>query len=170
MLFLASSSLIAPAVGMVFWALVIFLFTWLILGRFTFKPIARALREREDSINDALAQADQAREEMAKIQSDNAAALKAQQAERAAMLKEAKETKERIINEAKAEAKEVTAKMIADAQQEIANQKEAAMASVKNDAGKMAIQIAEKVLRKQLGNQPEQLSYAESLVNEIKLN
>ena len=170
MLFLAANSLIAPTVGMVFWALVIFGLTWLFLGRFTFKPIASALREREESISGALAEAERARAEMAKIQADNAEALKAQQAERTAMMREAKEAKDQIIKEAREEAKGITARMIAEARAEIDAQKAAAMLEVKNSAGQLAIDVAQKVLRNQLADPAAQTQYATTLVNEIKLN
>ncbi len=170
MLFLAANSLIAPTVGMVFWALVIFGLTWLFLGRFTFKPIAHALREREDTINGALAEADKARAEMARIREQNAAALKQQQEERTAMMREAKDAKEQIIREAKAEAKVISNRMIADAQHEIEAQKVAALVEVKNSAGQLAIDVAQKVLRNQLADPAAQTRYAETLISEIKLN
>jgi F-type H+-transporting ATPase subunit b len=170
MLFLAANSLIAPTVGMVFWALVIFVLTWLFLGKFTFKPIAKALREREESIDGALAEAEKARTEMARIQKENAAALKNQQAERTAMMREAKEAKEQIIKEAREEAKVVTARMIADARVEIEAQTAAAMMDVRNSAGQLAVDVAQKVLRNQLNDPSAQTAYAESLIKEIKLN
>lgn len=170
MLFLAANSLIAPAVGMVFWALVIFLLTWLFLGKFTFKPIAKALREREESIDGALAEAEKARAEMARIQAENADALKLQQIERTNMMREAKDTKDQILREAKVEAKEVTSRMIAEASREIETMKAAAMLEVRNSAGQLAIDVAQKVLRNQLTDPAAQMRYAETLISEIKLN
>ncbi len=170
MLFLAEFSPIVPSMGMVFWALIIFLLTWLVLGRFTFKPIAKALREREESIDGALAEAEKARAEMARIQAENAAALKNQQAERTAMMREAKDAKEQILKEAREEAKVVTARMIADAKVEIEAQTAAAMMDVRNSAGQLAVDVAQKVLRNQLSDPTAQTAYAETLINEIKLN
>ena len=170
MLFLAEFSPIVPSMGMIFWALIIFLLTWLVLGRFTFKPIAKALREREESIDGALAEAEKARAEMARIQAENAAALKNQQAERTAMMREAKDAKEQILKEAREEAKVVTARMIADARIEIEAQTAAAMMDVRNSAGQLAVDVAQKVLRNQLDNPSSQTAYAETLIKEIKLN
>ena len=169
-LFLAEFSPIVPEIGMIFWALVIFLLTWLFLGNFTFKPIARALREREESIQGALGEAEKAREEMARIQQENAAALKRQQEERTAMMREAKETKEQIIKEAREEAKVVTTRMLREAQVEIETQKTAALLEVKNSAGQLAIDVAQKVLRQQLSDPAAQAKYADTLVREIELN
>ena len=53
---------------------------------------------------------------------------------------------------------------------EIDNQKKAAITEMKNMAGLMAIEIAEKVMRKELKGNAEQESYVNSLINEIKLN
>jgi len=170
MLFLATNSLIAPTVGMVFWALVIFGLTWLFLGRFTFKPIASALREREESISGALAEADRARAEVERVRAESSAALKKQQEQQTLMMREAKDAKEQIIREAKAEGQEVKNRMIADAHQEIAASKAAAMLEVKNSAGQLAVDVAQKVLRNQLADPQAQVQYAETLVNEINLN
>ena len=167
---LAANSLIAPTVGMVFWALVIFGITWLFLGRFTFRPIARALKEREESIGGALAEAERARAEMAKIQADNEEALRRQQAERTAMMREAKEAKDQIIKEAREEAEALKARLFTEAKAEIDNQKAAAMLEVKNSAGQLAIEVAQKVLRDQLSDPAAQARYAETLIGEIKLN
>ena len=170
MIFLAANPLIAPAVGMIFWALVIFLITWLIIGRFTFKPIANALREREQSIGNALAEADRARAEMARIEEANRAALKAQQEERTAMVREAKEAKDQIIREAREEANAIRARLLTDAQSEIESLKAAALLEVKNTAGQLAIDVAQKVLQNQLTDPSAQVRYADSLINDISFN
>lgn len=170
MLFLAEFSPIVPEIGMIFWAIVIFLLTWLLLGRLTFKPIARALREREDSIDGALQEAERARQEMARIRAENAEALKQQQTERTAMMREAKEAKEQIIKDAEAEAEAVTGRMIAEARREIEAQKASAMLEVKNSAGQLAIDVAQKVLRNQLADPAAQSRYAQELIDEIQLN
>ena len=86
------------------------------------------------------------------------------------MMREAKETKDQIIKEAKEEAKAVTSRMIAEARAEIDAQKASAMLEVKNSAGQLAIDVAQKVLRNQLADPAAQTKYAETLISEIKLN
>jgi len=54
--------------------------------------------------------------------------------------------------------------------QDIENQKLAAIVALKNQAGQMAIDISEKLLRKELSNKSEQETYAKSLAESIKLN
>ena len=86
------------------------------------------------------------------------------------MLKEAKEIKDKMINDAKEEAKIQAAKIITDANASIQNQKMAALTDIKNQVGKMVIEVSEKVLRKELSNKSEQENYIKQLAEEIKLN
>ena len=56
------------------------------------------------------------------------------------------------------------------AQLEISSQKKAAMIEAKNMTGMMAIEIAEKVIRKDLKADQSHASLVDSLVSELKLN
>jgi F-type H+-transporting ATPase subunit b len=107
---------------------------------------------------------------MAQLKNENEALLAAAREERAKMLKEARETKDRMINEAKDQAKIEASKIIAEAQAAINTQKMAAITEVKNQVGKMVIEISEKVLRKELGTKESQEAHIKGLVEEVKLN
>ncbi|HQU95170.1 MAG TPA: F0F1 ATP synthase subunit B [Saprospiraceae bacterium] len=170
MVLLAEFNVIKPDFGLFFWTVIIFVSLWLFLGKKAINPIAKALKEREDSINDALAQADIAREEMNNLKSENEQLLVQAREERAALLRDAKDQASQIISEAKNKAKEETGRILAGANLEIENQKKQAIAEVKNQAGLLAVQVAETVIKKQLSNDPAQIELAQSLVNEMKLN
>lgn len=169
-LFLAEFSVIRPEPGMLVWTTLIFLIFWFIIGKFAFKPIGEALKNRENTIQSALDEAKRTKIEMEQLKSENDKILAEAREERSKMLKEAKETKEAIISEAKGKAKDEAQKIVAGAMNEIENQKKAAITELKNMAGLMAIDIAEKVIRKDLKDNAEQQSYVNSLINEIKLN
>jgi F-type H+-transporting ATPase subunit b len=170
MLLLADFSVIMPEPGLLFWTTVIFLLFWFIMSRFAFKPITAALKQREQDIQGALDEAKKAREEMANLKSENEALLAQAREERSAILREAKEAKEQIIAEAKERANTEYKRKVESAMQDIENQKMAAITDLKNKSGQMAIDIAEKILRKELGNSGEQAAYVKTLVDNIKLN
>lgn len=170
MIFLADFSVIKPEPGLLFWTTLIFLIFWFLMSRFAFKPIAQSLKQRELDIQEALDQAKKAREEMSHLQAENEKLLAQAREERSAILKEAKEAKEEIIAEAKERANAEYKRKVESALHDIENQKMAAMVDLKNKAGQMAIDIAEKILRKELANNPDQVAYAKSLVDQIKLN
>ena len=56
--------LVNPGIGLIFWMTIAFVAILYILGKFAWKPILKALKERETSIEEALYAADKAREEM----------------------------------------------------------------------------------------------------------
>ncbi len=170
MLFLADFNVLKPEPGLLVWTTIIFLLFWFIMSRFAFKPIGEALKQRELDIQNALDEAKKAREEMSHLQAENEKLLQQAREERTAILKEAKEAKEEIITEAKERANAEYKRKVDSALHDIENLKMAAMVSLKNQAGQMAIEISEKVLRRELANKADQENYAKSLAESIKLN
>ena len=141
-----------------------------VLRRLAWPAIIKGLRDRENSIADSLATAQKVKEEMALMKSENEALLAKAREERAQLLKEARETKDRIISEAKEQAKVEAGKVVAEAQAAINAQKMAALTEVKNQVGKLVIEVSEKVLRKELANKEAQEAHIKGLVDGVKLN
>lgn len=162
--------LLLPGVGLIFWTLIAFILVFFILRKFAWKPILSSLDRREKTIADSLETAQRVKAEMAQLKNENEEMMARAREERGLMLKEARETKDRIINEAKEQAKVEANKIIVDAQQAINAQKMAAITEVKNQVGKLVIEVTEKILRKELANPAAQEEHIRGLVNEVKLN
>jgi F-type H+-transporting ATPase subunit b len=162
--------LLTPGFGLFFWTAIAFLTVLFLLKKFAWKPILEALHERERNIADSIASAEKVKAEMATLKSEHEVLLNQAREERTQLLREAKETKDRIINEAKELAKEEANKIMMEARQQIEFQKNAAIVDVKNQIGGLVIEVAEKVLRKELSNKSEQNAYISQLASEIKLN
>lgn len=157
-------------IGFVFWATLAFLILFLLLKKLAWKPILGAIHERERSIETALASAENAKAEMARLTSQNEALLKEARAERDLILKEAKELKDKMIAEARTSAQAEGNKMIEKAKIEIEGQKNAALAEVKNQVSSLSIEIAEKILRRQFEDASKQDALVSDLLKEVKLN
>jgi F-type H+-transporting ATPase subunit b len=162
--------LLTPSFGLIIWTLLAFIIVFFILKKFAWTPILNGLKEREKGIADSLETADRVRAEMSQLKSENEELLAKAREERAAMLKEARDIKDKIVNDAKEQAKTEASKIMAETQQAIHAQRMAAMTDVKNEVGKMVIEIAEKILRKELGNKEAQEAHIKDLVEEVKLN
>ncbi len=162
--------LLLPDIGLFVWNLLGFLILFFILRAMAWKPILKSLNEREKGIADSLETAARVRKEMAELKNENEALLAKAREERALLLKEARETKDKMINEAKDLAKQEAGKIITDAQAAIEQQKMAAITEVKNQVGTLVVEVAEKILRRQLENKSEQENYIRQLTNEAKLN
>ena len=170
MIFLIDFTPIKPDFGLLFWTTIIFGIFWILIGKFAFRPIAQALKKREDDIQGALDEAKRTRQEMANLKAENEELLAQAREERSKILKEAKEIKENIISEARVKAKEEAQKIVTNAKEQIENQKMAAIIDLKNQIGKMSLEIAEKVIRKELQSDTAQEQFVNGLVKEIKLN
>lgn len=162
--------LLLPHVGLIFWTVLAFLIVFFILKKFAWKQILDGLNERESNIANSIASAEKVKQEMAQLKSDNEALLQSAREERATLLKEAKEIKDKMISDAKEEAKNQAAKIIADANASIHHQKMAALTDIKNQVGKMVVEVSEKILRRELSDKAQQESFISKLTEEIKLN
>ncbi len=162
--------LLLPKLGLLIWTLLAFLIVFFLLKKMAWPAIIKGLRDRENTIADSLATAQMVKEEMAQMKSENEALLAKAREERALMLKEARETKDRIISEAKEQAKTEANKIVTEAQVAINAQKMAALTEVKNQVGKLVIEVSEKVLRKELSNKDAQEAHIKGLVDGVKLN
>ncbi|MBM3415373.1 MAG: F0F1 ATP synthase subunit B [Bacteroidetes bacterium] len=162
--------LLTPDFGLLIWTLVAFLIVLFILKKYAWPAIIKGLKDRQQSIADSLATAERVKSEMAQLKSENEALLASAREERAKLLKEARETKDRIINESKEQAKTEAGKIITEAQAAINAQKMAALTEVKNQVGKLVIEVSEKVLRRELENKAAQEAHIKGLVGDVKLN
>jgi F-type H+-transporting ATPase subunit b len=162
--------LLTPGLGLIVWTLLAFLVVFFILKKFAWPAIIKGLNDREANIAGSIATAEKVKLEMAQLKNDNEAILAQAREERAVLLKEAKEIKDKIIGEAKEEAKVQAAKIIAEAHASIINQKMAAMTDIKNQVGKLVIEVSEKVLRRELSNMSAQETYIKQLAEDAKFN
>ena len=162
--------LVTPGIGLIIWMTLSFGIVLFILKKLAWRPILDALRRREDSIEEALKSAENARGEMTAVKADSEKLLEEARAEREKMLKEALTTANKIKGDAKEEAVKIGNRMIEDAKNTIENEKKAALIDVKNQMASLSILIAEKLLRKKLGEENEQMKLVDDFVKEINLN
>ncbi len=162
--------LVTPSIGLIFWTTVTFLILLFLLGKYAWKPILNAVKQREESIETALSSAAKAREEMEQLKSDNEKILIEARQERDAMLKEARQIKDEMITEAKSKASDEADRMIEQAREQIENEKMRAVTDLKNMVGKMSVEIAEKVLRQELSGGEKQHELIENQLRDFKLN
>ena len=157
------------SLGLFFWQSAIFIGLLFLLKKFAWKPILDAVNERETSIKDALSSADEARAEMEKLQSSKHQILKEAKAEKEALLKEARKTKSELISSAKEEAQKEAQKILSQAQEEIQNEKRIAVIELKRQVGSIAINIAEKVIQKELESKEKQIQLVDQLLKDTDL-
>ena len=162
--------LVTPDIGLLFWMTLSFLIVLAILKRYAWKPILHGLKDREDSIKESLESAEKAREEMSKLKSENEELLAEARLERDKIIKEALATANNIRDEAKTDASKISGKMIEDARNVITSEKQAALAEMKQEVARLSLEIAEKLMRKNLSDDKSQRDLVDQFISDLKVN
>ena len=147
-------SLITPDFGLLFWMAVVFLIVLGILWRFGFPVIVKMVNDRKDYIDDSLRKAHEANEQEAREK-------------QALILKEAATTRDAIVEKAQDKAREESNRLIAEAKAEIEAQKQAAISDIRAQVAELSVKVAEKILRKELGDSGKQMDLIDRLLDEV---
>lgn len=156
--------------SLVFWTTIIFIVFFILLRKFAWKPILGAVSRREEAINNALASAEAARNEIRNVTAKNQIILQEARLERDNLLKDAREIKDKMIADAKEEAQTQGLRMIEQAKIAIESEKNAAMAELKLHVSTLSVEIAEKLLKDELSNKDSQMKLVEKMLDDAKLN
>lgn len=162
--------LVTPDYGLIVWMLLSFSILLFVLKKFAWGPILQGLKHREDSIAKALAQAEQARAEMQQLEQRNRELAEQSRLEREQSLAELKQLRERLVAEAKEEAKEEARRLVEKAHAAIAQERLAASKELQQQSAVLAVEISEKILRRQLAEGASRAEYINQLINELNVN
>jgi len=162
--------LLTPDFGLLFWMLFSFGIVFFILAKFGFPIIVKMVDERKAFIDKSLEAAKAANERLEGINEECERILKQTREEEIRVLKEAQDVRSKIIGDAKEQAAEEAGKLIAEAKTAIQREKEMAIRDIRNQIADLSINIAEKVLRKNLDNPPVQHELVWKLIEEAQNN
>ncbi len=162
--------LLTPGTGLIIWQLIIFLLLFFLLAKLAWKPIINSLKEREQSIQEALDTAEKARLEMSRLKADNENLLKLAREEREKILRDARDASNRIKDEAQVDAKKAGDRIIEDARVAINAEKVAALKEVKALVANLSLDIAGKILQKNLSDDKAQKNLTQEYIKDLKLN
>jgi len=162
--------LIIPGIGLIFWLSIIFFILLFLLKKFAWKPILSMLKEREESIENALQSADKAREEMSLLSAENESLLKKAHQEREVLLKEARVIRDNIIEDSRITARNEAERILEAAKENIQRERKEAVYALKGQLGDMAVDIAEKLLAEELSKDNRQKEYLKKLIDEVNFN
>ena len=163
-------NLITPEFGLLFWQTLIFLLLFLLLAKFAWKPILGSLKEREESIDSALEMVQQAKEEMQSLKAGNEKLLAEARKERDQMLKEGQAMAAQFVEQAKTTATEEASRITQQAREAIQQEKNQALAEVRNTAAQLSVDIAERLLRRELADPAAQQQLVTEYLKDVKLN
>lgn len=163
-------NLLTPDPGLLFWMLVSFGLVFFVLAKFGFPIIVKMVEERKAYIDQSLEAAKQANERLKSIHEERDRILTAAHDAQAHLIKEANEMRAKIISDAKDQAHIEAGRIMEEASANIQKERDTAMRDVHNQIAVLALDIAEKILRKNLDNKPAQLELVDKLIDEAQKN
>lgn len=161
-------SLITPDFGLLFWMTLIFAVVFFILAKFGFPVITGMVEKRSDRIDESLRKAEEADKAIAELTARGEKIISDAQAEQARILREASATSDSIVAKARDEAREEAAKILQQARTDIAAEKESALRDIRRVVANISVEVAEKVLRTDLGEDKKQDAYLDRLIDEVQ--
>lgn len=162
--------LISPDYGTIFWMVISFGVVFFILAKFAWAPIMASLKEREGSIEEALESAEAARKEMALLKADHELIMQEARQERDALIGEARKMRDEIVEAAKDEAIKEGEKLIENARKQIENEKFSAIDEIKGQISLLSVQVAEKILRREISDSKKNDVLIQDMLKDLKLN
>lgn len=160
-------SLFTPDIGLLFWMSLSFGVVFVVLARYGFPVITRMVDERKRYIDESIEAAREANEKLERIKAESETILTKAREEQMAILKEGMETCDRMVAEAREKARTEGVRLIEEARAEIAHEREKAMRDFRREAAELSVAVAEKIIRKQLDAEHQQMELLERLLDEV---
>lgn len=162
-------NLVTPDFGLIFWTSIVFIILLLILKKFAWKPIIDNVDARNTKIKNALISAEEAEKKMISLHAKNEGIIKKTLLERDNLIKEAKEISNKIISDAKNEGNKKKEQIIKNANEKIKNDEAALKADFNNQVGMLSIEIAKKILSKELTDQNTHQDLIADMIKNMKM-
>ena len=142
--------LVQPDPGLYIWSIVIFLVLAFLLMKFAWKPLLALLEKREDNIRQSLLDAEKARDELVNVKEDTEKLLNEARTESQAIVAAGKKNAERMKDEIIDKAQSKSDALIVEAKKQIDIEKDRAIADVKAEVVNLSLEVAEKLIKKNL--------------------
>ena len=160
--------LLQPEAGVLFWMTLAFAVVFIVLARYGFPVIERAIEERKAYIDRSLEEARAAERKLRELDAEGQAVRAAAERERGRILREAAETRDALLAEARRKADEEGARIVAAAREKAEGEREAILQDARHQVALLSIAITEKMLRERLDDEASQTRLAEKMLDEME--
>lgn len=163
-------AILTPDLGLLFWMLLAFAVVFFVLAKYGFPAIINMVEDRKKYIDESLKKAHEASERLENIKQESEAILQDAREKQAQILREAAESRDAIVEQAQVKAREEGARLLDDARVAIEQEKKAAIADIRKQVATLSVEVAEKVLRKNLTGDQAQMDLIERMLDEVSSN
>jgi F-type H+-transporting ATPase subunit b len=160
---LASSPLIQVTPGLMIWTIVCFAITYFVLRKYAFGPIQTMIDARRERIEQAIAEADHAREEARNLLEEHKKLIGQAKSEAEEILSEARRVGDAQRERVREETEEDRQRRLEETRRQIEQATHQALGQIRDEVGKLSLLAAEKITRKSLTGDDQQRLIDEAL-------
>lgn len=160
-------SLLVPDSGLLFWMLLAFGVVFVVLAKYGFPVITKMVEDRQAYINQSLEVAKEANAQLAKLKVEGDQIIASAGKEQGRILREAMQERDKIIVEARKQADITAQKELEDVRIQIQQEKEEAIRDIRRQVAVLSVDIAEKIVRKELDQSQQQMDMIDRMLDEV---
>ncbi|WP_291530532.1 F0F1 ATP synthase subunit B [Bacteroides sp. UBA939] len=160
-------SLLLPDSGLLFWMLLSFGVVFVVLAKYGFPVIVKMVESRKTYIDQSLEVAKEAHAQLSKLKAESEKLIADANKEQGRILREAMHERDKIIVEARKQAEVAAQKELDEVRRQIQQEKEDAIRDIRRQVAVLSVDIAEKVIRKNLDGEQEQMDMIDRMLDEI---
>ena len=143
-----NNPLVQPDPGLYIWTIATFLILLWLLAKFAWRPLLTALEQRQDTIRKSLDDAQQAKQELERLNAESRKILNEARVQAEQILSQTRTDASRLRDELKQKAQSEAAGVIKNAERQIEMETARAIQQIRNEAVDISIAIASKVLER----------------------
>lgn len=162
--------LFTPDFGLIFWMFIAFLVLFLALRKWAWPVIIKSMEERADLIDKGVEYAQNAKEQLEGARKEAEKYIAEAQKQQAEILRDAAKIKTQIIEEARNDASKEAQKVMDAAKLSIEQSRKEAELQFRNEVSKFSLEIAEKLVRRQMASDKAQTELVNKLLDNIEKN
>jgi F-type H+-transporting ATPase subunit b len=160
---LASSPLIQVTPGLMIWTIICFAITYFVLRKYAFGPIQTMIDTRREKIEQAIAEADNARDEARHLLEEHKKLIGQAKSEAEEILAEARRVGDAQRERVREETEQDRQRRLDETRRQIEQATHQALGQIREEVGKLSLLAAEKITRKSLTGDDQQRLIDEAL-------
>jgi F-type H+-transporting ATPase subunit b len=136
--------------GLFIWTIVTFLVLLALLARFAWRPLLQALETRQNAIRKSLDDAQQARQELERLNAESAQIIARSRQEADAIITQSRSDGDRLREEIRQKARAEADLIVKNAERQIQLETSRALEQIRHEAVELSVMIASKIIQRNL--------------------
>jgi len=148
-----NNPLVQPDPGLFIWTIITFLVLLGLLAKFAWRPLLKALDNRQETIRKSLDDAQKAKEELERLQGESAQIIRQARIDAESIIAKTRADADKLAEELRHKAREESEGIVKNAERQIQIETRRALQEIRNEAVDISVMIASKLLERHVSKE-----------------